>query len=268
MLLVACHPSASVQNVTSVGNLQAVHSVGLRVHSSSFATQGVAMMMENAVAGHLKQQCSFEQIAPAAQAPADLVLDINIVNSGRGTEWGGSQTTIDTLLVLSDGEGDPLGTAKIRGRSSGSITGGGGQDSEAIEVIAKTIADMLAKSGCAGPRLAKAAPDPVPDAGVGSGSAAGPGAPDESKRAEADALNDKGKDRLFNADSQGALGFFQQAEALLPDPKYQFNVCVALGALEQWDAATQACNQAKGMNPPPKLAAKIDQRLQGLAQHQ
>jgi len=222
-------------------------------------------MMEQSLAGHLRQRCAFEQIAPAAQAQSDLVLDINILGNSRGGTWNGTKTTVDALVVLSDVSGDPLGTAKIRGESGGSVMGGGGQDSEAIDVIAKTIAEMLVRSGCAGPRLARVAPDPVPGPTEGTGSNA---SPDDAKRAQAEQLNDQGKALLFQADTRGALGYFQQAVALIADAKYQFNVCVALGAMEQWDAAIQACNQAKAMNPTVKLAGKIDQRLEGLAKHQ
>jgi hypothetical protein len=267
LFVVACHPSVSVQNATAIGNLQAVHSVGLRVHSSAFASQGVAMMMEQSIAGHLQQRCSFEQIAPAAQVQSDLVLDINILGNAHGSSWNGSKTSIDALVVLSDIAGDPLGTAKLHGESGGSVMGGGGQDSEAIDAIAKTIADILVKSGCSGPRLARVAPDPVPATGS-DGATGSDTTPDDAKRAQAEQLNDQGKARLFQADMQGALGLFQQAVAVVPDAKYQFNVCVALGGMEQWDAAIAACNQAKTMNPTPKLSAKIDQRMDGLVKHQ
>jgi hypothetical protein len=144
-------------------------------------------------------------------------------------------------------------------------------------VIAKTVAELLAKSGCTGPRVARAPePGPMPDNGsAGQGSAGTPGdmgsgagsaapTPDESRRADAEALNEQGKSKLFAADTAGALAAFQQANATLPDPKYQFNVCVALGAQERWPEAIAACEQARGMNPSAKLAAKIDQRLVGL----
>jgi hypothetical protein len=64
------------------------------------------------------------------------------------------------------------------------------------------------------------------------------------------------------------LQLFVQANALLPDPKYKFNVCVALGAMERWDEGIAACTEARGMNPSAKLAERIDQRLDGLRHHQ
>jgi tetratricopeptide (TPR) repeat protein len=234
------------------------------------------MMMENSVLERLRQTCGFESVGVAGQAPSDVVLDLNITKNQKGGDgWirNENQVVIDTLLVLSDGtDGELLGTASIRGKSSGTVINNAPQENEAIDAIAKSIAGLLAKSGCTGPRVAKVEPPPPPDPGTGSGSGTtgttGTTPPDESKRAEADALNDKGKERLFNADTNGALALFQQANALLPDAKYQFNVCIALGAQEKWDDAIAACNKAKGMNPTPKLAGKIDQRLDGLQHHQ
>ncbi len=273
ILLIACKPSASVERTMPVANLQTYRSVALRVHSSTFASQGVAMMMESSVLQRLKQTCGFEQVGPAGATPADVILDLNITNKNRGAGWNDNTVVIETLLVLSDGvDGELLGTAKVRGKSSGSVMNSGPQDSEAIEVIATTIAEMLAKSGCSGPRIARA-PEPLPDTGgasqgsagidTGAGSAA---APDETRRAEAEAHNEQGKSKLFAADMAGALAAFTQANATLPDAKYQFNVCVTLGAQERWAEATSACEKARGMNPSAKLTAKIDQRLEGLRQ--
>lgn len=253
-----------------VADLKPYRTVALRVRSSAFASQGIAMYMENAVLARLRQSCGFEQVGGAGQAPADVILDLNITKHQRGSTGfisNANQVTIETLLVLSDGQGELLGTATIRGKSSGTVINNRPQDNEAVEVIAKTIGDTLAKSGCAGPRVARAEPDPPPPPpGEGSGSQADPGQPDESRRAEAEAYNEKGKEALFRADSAGALALFQQANATVPDAKYQFNVCVALGALERTTDAIAACKQARAMNPSAKLAAKIDERLKNLQQ--
>lgn len=277
VLLIACRPSASVERTMPVASLQSYRTVSLRVRSSTFASQGTAMMMESAVLGKLRERCGFEAVAAPGQ-PADVVLDLNITNKSRGgTGWirNENQVAIDTLLVLSDGQdGELLGTAKIRGKSSGAVINNAPQENEAIEVIANSIAELLAASGCSGPRIARA-PDPppaAPDQGsAGDGTTDGSAAPptvDESRRAEAESLNEKGKEALFGADSAAALALFQQAFATVPDPKYQFNICIALGALERWDDAIASCTQARSMNPPAKLAAKIDQRLEALQHRQ
>jgi tetratricopeptide (TPR) repeat protein len=101
------------------------------------------------------------------------------------------------------------------------------------------------------------------NAGSGDGSAA---PPDDAKRGQAEALNEAGKEKLRGADIAGALVAFQQANALVPDPRYQYNVCLAYEAQEQWDAAVGACRQARAMNPDARLVAKIDRRLELLQQ--
>jgi hypothetical protein len=270
-----------------VANLQTHRTVALRVHTSAFAAQGQAVFLENAVTQKLKEKCSFEAVGrPPAGAKADLVLDLNITKVARG--GGGiisnpNLAVVDTLLVLTDGQdGELLGTATIHGKSSGMLVNNNVPETQAIEVTAQTIAEMLAKSGCHGPRIAKAAPPPVeqpgsagPIAQPGSNGPVGPGPGsantivtppvDETHRAEAEALNDQGKEKLYAADLPGALALFQQANAKLPDARYEFNVCLTFAAQEKWGDAMTACKSARGMNPRADLAAKIDQRI-GLLQ--
>jgi hypothetical protein len=269
--LAGCRPSAKVENTIPVANLQTYRTVGLRVQSTGFASQGQAMFLETAVLDKLRQKCGFEQVNRAGAWPADVTLDLNITNTGRG--GGGfisnsSVATVDTLLVVTDGQtGELLGTSKIRGKSSGMIINNAPPENEAVEAVAKAVADLLAKSGCSGPRLAREVPTPVTDptsdpTGTGSGSGSGSAAPiDESKRAEADSINEQGKEKLRSADVSGAIAAFQQANSVAPDPRYVFNICLALEAQEQWDNAIAACKQARGMSPPAKLATKIDARL-------
>jgi len=261
-----------------VANLQSYRSVALRVRSSSDATQYLATQLETQTLQRLRAACGFERVGGADTTNADVVLDLNITNMSRGGSGfirNENQVFVDTLLVLSDGQaGDPLGPATSHGKASGTVGNNAPQENEAIGAIAKSIGDLLAKSGCSGPRVAKAVP--APDTGNAAGSAQGSAAQgsaaapmaDESKRAEAEDLNNKGKERLFAADTAGALSFFQQAVKVLPDPKYQFNVCVALGAQEKWEDAIAACKQARSMNPSASLAQKIDNRLEGLKNHQ
>ncbi len=283
VLIAGCRPSATIEHTTPVANLQTYRTVGLRVRSSAFASQGIAMYLERAVLQQLQQKCQFDLVGPMGTTPTDVVLDLNITNSARGGGgWvsNSSQATIDTLLVLSDGQnGDLLGTARIHGKSSGMIVNNGPPESEAAEAIAKTVADVFAKSGCSGPRVAKAEPlpqDTTPTTttptttttttpGEGSGSATP--LPDDKTRATAEALNEQGKDKLRGGDDAGALADFQKANALVPDARYQYNVCLALEAHEQWDNAISACRQARSMSSEPRLVAKIDHRIELLQQH-
>ena len=251
-----------------IANMQSYNSIALRVHSSAFAAQGQAMQLSNAIVNKLHASCSFAQVTEGQGAAADVALDLNVTNTQRG--GGGlisnsSTARMDTLLVISDGQsGDILGTARIHGESSGMIINNAPPELEAIDVIAKTIVDMLGKSGCSGPRIAKAVPPPPPpDPGHVE-----PPPVDETHRPEAEKLDDDGKQKLFAADIQGALTAFQQANALVPDARYEYNMCNALGRLEQWDKAIDTCKHAKTMNPKPELVAKIDHKIDLLQHHQ
>ncbi|MFT3698585.1 MAG: hypothetical protein QM831_35900 [Kofleriaceae bacterium] len=266
-ILAACHPSASVENTMPIASMQSYRSVALRVHSSAFAAQGQAMQLEQSVLAQLHQKCSFEEYKGGNTNNADLVMDLNIVNAQRG--GGGiisnsSTAHLDALLVLSEPGGDIVGTAKIRGESSGMIINNAAPEGEAIEVVAKTVADIFAKSGCQGPRIAKATPPPPPPPDPGSK------APvmDESKRPEADKLNEDGKNRMFNADLRGAVASFQGAVQLIHDPRYIYNLCNAQGALEQWDAAIATCKDGLNSQPNADLAVKLEHKVDLLQHHQ
>ncbi len=259
-----------------VANLQSYGTIGLRVKSNVFASQGQAQQLQSSTITKLQQKCGFSQVGPGDGAKPDVFLDLNITAVGRGGTGflkNSSQATLDALLVLTDGQdGELLGTATVHGKSSGMIINGAAPENEVIDVVAQEIANMLAKSGCTGPRVARAQvpPPPGPGPGPGPGPTPDPGHPvaDESHRGEAEALNDQGKEKLYGADLKGALASFQQANGVLPDAKYQFNVCLTFGAQEQWDNALAACKVAKGMNPKPALREKIEHRIDLLAHHQ
>jgi hypothetical protein len=262
LILAACHATATVQNTMPVANMQYYHSVALRSHSSAFASQGMAQFLDQAVQDKLRTSCAFTTVGGANTPSPELVLDLNVVKAGQDT--GGfitiqNQIAIETLLVLSDGQtGDLLGTARIQGSSAAMTTNRSNPTSEAIDVVAKTVAQLLVKSGCSGPRISRAPVEvATPNPAV-----------DESHRDEADKLNEDGKQQMFGAHLTEALVLFQQAAALLPDARYVFNVCVVLGAQEKWDDALAQCNKARGLGAKPELAAKIDSRIDALKKHQ
>ncbi len=250
-----------------VANLQSYRSIALRAHTNAFASQGHAMMLESLVTERVRQKCGFEAVAPIAQAPnADVQLDLTITKMGRGAV--SSQANVDVLVVLTDGrDKELLGTATIHGKSSAMMINNTNQESKALEVVADTIAGMLTKSGCSGPRIARVEPINNPDPGPGSNANVPPPV-DEATRQKAEALNEAGKEKLYAADMAGALALFQQAMGLAPDARYEFNVCLTLGAQEQWDSAVAACRQARSLAPNDQLAAKIDRRLESLAKRQ
>jgi hypothetical protein len=276
--LVACHPSASIENTMPVANLQTYHSVGLRVQSTAFASQGRAAMLENAMIGYLRQKCGFESVGRAEQGRNDVILDLTVTAAGRG--GGGlisnpNLATLDAMLVLSDGQnGELLGSAKVHGQSSSVVINNSNPENEAIDVMAKTIAEMLGKSGCSGPRIAKVTPPPPPPVdtgsagpGPGSGSAPPPPPVDESHRQEAEALNDSGKTKFRKADTTGALADFQGAKALISDARYIYNICLVYEAQEQWQQAITTCREARSANPPAEFVERIDYRIELLTKH-
>jgi hypothetical protein len=275
-VIAACHPSATVENTMPIANMQSYRSVGLRVHSTAFAAQGQAMQLESSVVAKLQGRCSFDRVLSGQTAGADIMLDLNVVNAGRGSSGilsNGSTARLDTLLVISDGkDGELLGTARIHGESSGMIINNGSPELEAIDVVAKTVADVFWKSGCSGPRVAKAEPPTPPSTPdpttTNTGSGSTEPAIDESHRAEAEKLNDDGKQKVFVADVQGALVAFQNAEALIPDARYEYNICSTLGLLEKWDAAIATCNKALDRHPKASLEAKLKQKIDLLQHHQ
>ena len=273
VILAGCHPSAEVQRTQPLADLKTYHSVALRITAVPQA-QGQAYYLETAVLDRVHRQCGFEGVTRYGTSPADLILDLNVTGAGRGgSGWitNSNLATIDTLLVLSDGQtGDLLGSARIHGQSSQMAINNNNPEQQAVDVVAQTIGDMLTKSGCTGPRLAKATPPPppsgdfgsAPGSGAGSGSSSTPPPPADDHRAEADKLSDQGKDRFRAADLNGALALFQQANQLAPDPRYVLNECLAYEAMAKWDDAMATCKEARGMNPPPDLAAKIDHRIE------
>lgn len=276
ILFAACRPSATVEQTTPIANLQSYSTVAVRVSSSAFAAHGRAMYLEAAVLNALRQKCAFTNFTRAGSEPTDVLIDLNLTHVGRGGGFmsNSSQATVEAFLVLSDGHnGDLLGTSKIRGKSSGIIVNNNQPENQAMDVMAQTIAETFVKSGCAGPRVARAEPPP-PDTGTGTGDpATGDPAtgdptttpPDENKRAEAEAINDQAKDTLRSGDMQGALAGFRKANDVYPDARYVFNMCLALEALEQWQNALAECQRARGMKPDERLLGKIDHRIQLLA---
>jgi hypothetical protein len=254
-----------------VANLQVYRTVALRVQSAPYA-QYQAYSLEQTLTGALRQTCGFEAIGPSTGAPVDLALDVTITGAGRGgAGWikNNNLATLDTLLVLTDGQsGELLGSARIHGQSSQIVTNGETPEQQAVGVVAKTVVDLLGKSGCSGPRVARA-PVAPPPANPPANPPAEAGKPDyEAHRAEADQLNEQGKAKVRTAELDAAVQLFEQANALAPDPRYVYNTCLAYEAAEKWDNALASCKQARGMSPKPELVQKIDHRIELLQHHQ
>jgi hypothetical protein len=265
-----------------VANLNTYHVAALRVRATQPQLQRLAAGLAQLAADKLHTQCGFDNVVFGNAPGADVLLDLTITGAGRGGTnpvfKNNNLVTVETLLVISDGQSnDLLGTARIHGESSGVLVAGRPPEAEAIDVVSKAAVELLAKSGCSGPRVAKVEPPPQPQPQPGSDATPQPNGSDdrverpniEGHRADAEALNDQGKEKLRGADLDGALASFQQANQMVPDARYEYNVCLAFEAQQQWDSATSACTQARGMTGVrAELVVKIDARLTLLKNHQ
>ena len=153
---------------------------------------------------------------------------------------------------------------------------------------------MLSKSGCMGPRVARVDPDAAGggggtgggDTGGGGGDTGGGGwvtraavvvtraavvvtraagggdaGADAAKKAQAEGLNNEGKNLFRGADVPGAIAKFEAAAALVPDPRYHYNLCLSYESLKRYDDAILMCEKVAGSNPGKRLEDKATRRI-------
>jgi hypothetical protein len=264
-LSATCRPSATVQRTTPVANLQTYRSALIRVAASPEA-QSQIPQLERSASDRVRTSCQFEQVLIGqSSTPPDLIVDLKIQRAFRGGDGivqNPNLAIVDVTMVLSDGINDELiGSADIRGQSSQVLVGGAVPESQAVDAVAGKIAEVMSKSGCNGPRLARAADDP-PGPDIGNPADAGPNAPpDDARKAQAEQLNDEGKELFRAAEMAAAKGKFEQAISIHADPRFLFNLCLAQETLKEYDQATATCQQVLGMSPAPRLAEKAKERL-------
>ena len=258
----ACAPSASVKRTTPVANLQSYQNVLVRVGSSP-GLERYSSVLEFATTDSMGQRCAFSRIVnptQLGQTRPDLLVDLNI----RRTERGGdgfiknpNLATVNVTMVLSDGIDESLlGSAEIVGKSSAVGIAGADPENQALIAVAKRVTAILSKSGCEGARVADPVQpvQPTQPAGVTA-----------EQVAQAEAANNEGK-RLFRAaEIPSAKEQFLQAIQIVPDPKYQFNLCLAHEALNEYDAATAACQNVINGGTDQRLSEKAQQRLSIIA---
>ena len=275
--LASCAPSAKVKQTTPVANLQSVGVVAVRAAEGSIDHRLTRQLVDQAIL-QLTGHCHFHQVVPAEQLggkQADLIIDLNIRGSSRG--GGGliqnaNKAVVDVLVVLSDGiNQDLLGTAWVSGESAAVMTGAESPEAQAIGAVARELGQMLTRSGCTGQRVARA---PEPTEGEGGGAAGGgeagggetgggegAGGVDPERAAQAEALNEQGKKQFLAGEMEQALGTFQQAAGLVPDARYQLNICLAYEALKRYDDALATCEQVAAQTVNPRVAAKASDRI-------
>ena len=277
--LAGCRPSATVQRTVPLANLQPYTGLVVRATGASERRSGrLSLVLEQAAVDRIRRRCAFTDVQAGSDAPpdmpADLFLDVTVQRSFRGGGGGliqnENQATVDVKLVLSDGADEELvGAADIRGKSGGLIVNNQSPEEEAVNAVADSIANILVRSGCSGPRVARARPParrklPPPESVEGEVELVADQASDVVAKAEAE--NEEGKRLFRTADVPGAKLHFQAAIRLHRDARYVFNMCLAEEALGRLDAAVKTCKSVVAMKPEPALAEKARLRLKILAE--
>lgn len=291
LLASGCRPSATVQRTTPVANLQPYRGVVVRGTGAAEDGRGtgrLAFLLEHSAAARIRSRCAFPDVYAASDlrepGPADLFLDVTVQRAFRGGESAlvrnENLATVDVTMVLSDGVDDELvGTADIRGKSGGIVIGQESPEEEAINAVADSIAALLVRSGCTGPRVARARPsrdhrtrerEEQGEEGEGEDpdGASVELVAESSPAGKAEAENDEGK-RLFRAgDVRSAKTHFLAAIRLKREARYVFNLCLAEESLGALDAAIATCRSVMAMNPDGPLAEKVKLRLKILDERQ
>ena len=277
VVLAGCRPSATVQRTVPLANLQPYTGLVVRANGSPARRSGrLAFLLEHAAAERIRSRCAFTDVQAGSDAPpdmpADLFLDVTVQRTFRGGEGliqNQNQATVDVKLVLSDGVDEELvGAADIRGKSGGIVVNNRSPEEEAINVVADSIAAIMVRSGCSGPRVARARPPARRPPEGDQGDLELVADQQSDPRAKAEAENEEGKRRFRAADVPGAKLHFQAAIRLHRDARYVLNMCLAEEALGRVDAAVTTCRSVIAMKPPPEVADKARTRLEILAQKQ
>jgi hypothetical protein len=275
----ACQPTATVRRTVPVAKLETYRSIIVRAQGVHEAG-GLIPTLEVRAADRLRAGCRFDDVRARGQhgdpGGSDLLLDLNIQRSYRGGDGfikNLNLATVDVLLVLSDGASeDLLGSAWIRGQSSQMAVSGRMPEDQALDAVVDKIGEVMVQAGCGSPRVDRpVAETPAPPPASASAGDAGAGEPAtavDPKVQKAEALNDDGKRKFREADVAGSAELFRQAIALVPDPRYYFNLCFAYETLKQWDAAIGACNDVLARNPTAELAEKTRTRIQTIRDKQ
>ena len=257
-----CTPKAVVQKASPVADLKVYRKVLVRGRAGNAAWQGDELA--NQTAAQLQNACGFDAVfagGGAGGSKPDLIVDLNVLAANRG--GGGiiknpNLATIDVAMVLSDGLDDELlGSAQIRGQSSAVLVQGESPEQQAITVVSQQIAKILVKSGCSGPRIARATPPPEKPPEPK------PEKPEvtEEQIAQAEEANNRGKELFRSAQVSQAKGEFERAIGLNPDPRYMMNLCLAHEALKDYEAAINTCEQVANSNSEERLVSKAEQRI-------
>ena len=269
----ACGPGGSMKTLVPVKQKIGAYSSVMVRATAAPANEAEAQQIENIAAYRIRTLCGYPTVLTyrvSPQTPAELLVDLRIgsverVGSGERAALGGLAGQARVALALDLIEvtsGSRVGAVQIEGLSSGGSAFAGTTE-EAIEQTVNRVQRFLADSGCQvhPPGYAAAGPVTGPDAPGGNVAPPGTQAPAGAGPAlQAEGLNQEGKD-LYKAKSYAAAAEkFRAAASLVPDARYDLNLCLALKATKDWPGATTACERAAQASSP-ELATKAKEHL-------
>ncbi len=250
LAVLGCRPSAQIQRASKIANLQVFEHALVRVRSPNVSTATIGSL-GNQIADKIYGRCAFRSVSYPARGAlgTDLIVDVNILESGKKNQ-------LNISLVLSDGVSDELlGSANIQGVSGVFRS----KASQASAAVASEVASLLRYSGCNDPRIARRTQPAAQSSELSRISPA--------QKKDAEEKNGEGK-QLFRAGNvEAAKALFIDAVSLSPDPKYQFNLCLAHEGLGEIARAKAACRKTLDMGPPDYLRRKVQLRLEILSEN-
>lgn len=267
----ACGPGGSMKTLVPVKQKIGAYSSVMVRATAAPANDSEAQQIENIAAYRIRTLCGYPTVLTyrvSPTTPAELLVDLRIgsverVGSGERAALGGlaGQARVALALDLIEvSSGSRVGAVQIEGLSSGGSAFAGTTE-EAIEQTVNRVQRFLADSGCQvhPPGYASAGPSTVSPGGnvapPGTQAPAGAG-----PALQAEGLNQEGKD-LYKAKSYAAAAEkFRAAATLVPDARYDLNLCLALKATKDWAGATTACERAS-QSTSPELQAKAKEHL-------
>ena len=259
-----CAAQASIQRSTPVANLRVYTGVMVRGSATNMlAWQGKELAKRTAL--YIRNNCQFGNVFTGeantqATDAINLIIDLSVLQSSRGGSGivnNPNVAVVDVSMALSDSSSDELlGSASIRGQSPAVVTSQAQPEQLALDVVARSITQILVKSGCKGERIARVAPpqpkpEPKPvDAAI---------TPEQV--AQAEALSEEGKAAFREGDPSTAKVKFEAAIAANPDPRYIMNLCLAEEAIGNFDAAIATCQRIVDGKADTRLVEKAQARI-------
>lgn len=272
------------------------HSIGgrdtmlVRV-TSDFPAYDEVVKLESQTAAAMRQVCGYGRVLVASatpEGPADVVFDMRIVrlvdvDSQKRSKWGAfaGAAKIGVKIQVTDvWTRKMLGAAYAYGESGSVAVSEGGTTDDAIARVVEKSIEYARNQGCALRRervVTEADVDEVVEEEQVAAPASGPSVtantaatvtigPESDAAIKAETANDEGKSLYKQEKFADAAARFRTASSFRADARYSFNLCLALEALKEYDAALAACGQVYALTPSDSLEAKTEARIKLILQ--